>query len=57
MPFDATRYLANMQLGMQHRYELAIGDNRSSEEIAQLEQMLTAIAILLEQRVHQHTIH
>ncbi len=57
MAFDGTRYLANGQHEIRQRYELAIGDNRSSEEIAELEQLLNAIAIMLDARTCEHTFH
>lgn len=57
MAFDGTRYLANAQADIYQRQQLAIGDNRSSKEIADLEQLLTAVSIMLEARTYEHTFH
>lgn len=57
MAFDGTRYLANAQVEIQLRHQLAIGDGRSTKEIADLEQLLAAIAIMLEARTCEHTFH
>lgn len=57
MAFDGTRYLANAQAEIYHRQQVAIGDNQSSQEIARLEELLTAVSIMLEARTCQHTFH
>ncbi len=55
--FDGTRYLANAQAEIQLRHALAIGDGRSCEEIARLEELLTAVSIMLEARTCERTFH
>lgn len=57
MAFDGTRYLANAQAEIYHRHQLAVVDNQPQEEIARLEALLTALSIMLEARVYQHTFH
>lgn len=57
MPFDGTRFLANAQTELAHQHMVARETGQPSEEIARLEQLLTAVSIMLEARAYQHTFH
>lgn len=54
---DGTIFLTNAQFALERQYQLARGDSTNSKEIARLEQLLTAVQILLEARTCELTFH
>lgn len=57
MTNDGIRHLVQAQAHLIERYELARASNRPPEEIAQLEDMLAAVSIMMEAREHGQTFH